>query len=129
MGQELGLSPEGKKVDSEEFDNRALRPTFGPKGDEVTGGCGKLRHDDLGFEVLTAVVMKVDISWDILLCSPYVNRRFGGSYHLHLQGPKSAIQKQFVAGAGHTKRRITYGLQERYIPEDGIMCNDEFQNW
>jgi hypothetical protein len=38
-----------------------------------------------GFEVLKAVVMNV-ISWDITLCSRYVNRRFGGTYHLHLQG-------------------------------------------
>jgi hypothetical protein len=96
MVQELGLSPEGKKADSGEIDNRALRPTFGPKGDEMTGGCGKLRDDDLGFEVLTAVVMKVDISWDIVPCSPYVNRRFKGRYHLHHQGPKSAMQKKIL---------------------------------
>jgi hypothetical protein len=39
------------------------------------------------FEVLTAVVMKSTIFWDITPCSPLkVNRRFGGMYRLHLQG-------------------------------------------
>jgi hypothetical protein len=48
----------------------------------------------LGFEVLTAVAMKSSVFWDI---SPYipvkVNRRFGGTYHLHLQS-KSKQNKQ-----------------------------------
>jgi hypothetical protein len=36
-------------------------------------------------EVLTAVVMKSSIFWDITSCSPLkVNRRFGGTYRLHL---------------------------------------------
>jgi hypothetical protein len=39
--------------------------------------------------VLLAVVnelmlMNVAFNWHIALCSPYVNRRFGGTYHLHL---------------------------------------------
>jgi hypothetical protein len=41
---------------------------------------------NVGFEVLMAVVMNVAIFWDIVQCSPEVNRRFGGTYHLHLQG-------------------------------------------
>jgi hypothetical protein len=40
----------------------------------------------VGIEVLTAVVIKFAIFWDIAPCSPYMNRRFGGTYHLHLQG-------------------------------------------
>jgi hypothetical protein len=48
-----------------------------------------LRHQDLheivGSEALTAVVMNVAMFWDIAPYSPYVNRRFGGMYHLHLQ--------------------------------------------
>jgi hypothetical protein len=44
---------------------------------------------NLGFEVLTAVVMKSSIFWDIKPCSPLkFNRRFGGTYRLHLQGQK-----------------------------------------
>jgi hypothetical protein len=45
-------------------------------------------------EVLTAVVTKVAIFRDIALCSPYMNQRFGGTYHLHLQDRKSAEQDQ-----------------------------------
>jgi hypothetical protein len=41
----------------------------------------------VGFEVLTTVVMKRTVFWDIISCSPLkVNRRFGGTYHLHLEG-------------------------------------------
>jgi hypothetical protein len=43
------------------------------------------REDLVGFEVLTAVVMKSNIFWDITPCSPLqVNRHFGGTYRLHL---------------------------------------------
>jgi hypothetical protein len=42
----------------------------------------------VGFEVFTAIVMKIFIFWDIAPCSPYMSRRFGGTYRLHLQGPK-----------------------------------------
>jgi hypothetical protein len=36
----------------------------------------------VGFEIFTAVVMKIAIFWDTAPCSPYMNRRFGGTYHL-----------------------------------------------
>jgi hypothetical protein len=43
----------------------------------------------VGYEVFTPVVMKITISWDIMLCSPMkVNRRFGGTYRLHLESRK-----------------------------------------
>jgi hypothetical protein len=39
--------------------------------------------DIVGFEVLTEVVMKSTIFWDITPCSPLnINRRFGGTYCL-----------------------------------------------
>jgi hypothetical protein len=45
----------------------------------------------VGFEVLTTVVMKNTIFWDIMPCSPLsVNRRFGEIYRLHLQGRKTS---------------------------------------
>jgi hypothetical protein len=47
----------------------------------------------VGSEVPTAVVLKITIFWDISQCSPYMNRCFGGTYHLHLQGRKSAEQE------------------------------------
>jgi hypothetical protein len=41
----------------------------------------------IGFDVLTAVVMKSSIFWDITQCSPLKdNRRFGSAYCLHLHG-------------------------------------------
>jgi hypothetical protein len=40
----------------------------------------------LGFEVITAVVMKSPVFWNIRPCSSLkVNRRFGGKCCLHLQ--------------------------------------------
>jgi hypothetical protein len=44
----------------------------------------------VGFEVLTAVVKNVAIFWDVQPYSHYVNRCFGGTYDLNLQGRKSA---------------------------------------
>jgi hypothetical protein len=42
---------------------------------------------EVGFEVLTEVVMKCSVFWDITPCSPLkVKQLFGGTYHLHLQG-------------------------------------------
>jgi hypothetical protein len=47
-----------------------------------------------GFEVLTAVVMKSIIFWDITPCSPLsFNRRFGGTYRLYLQGRRNRFRK------------------------------------
>jgi hypothetical protein len=46
-----------------------------------------------GSHSLTAVVMNVAIFWDI---PPYANRRFVGTYHLHLQGRKSVEQETSV---------------------------------
>jgi hypothetical protein len=41
----------------------------------------------VGFEVLTPMVVKSTIFWNIALCSPLKgNQRFGGTYRLHLQG-------------------------------------------
>jgi hypothetical protein len=50
----------------------------------------------VGFEVITVVVTNVAIVWDIAPCSPYVNRRFGGTYRLHLKDRKSAEQETSV---------------------------------
>jgi hypothetical protein len=49
---------------------------------------GKKYSFCVGFEVPIAVVMKLDIFWDIAPCSLYISRRFGGTYHFHLQGKK-----------------------------------------
>jgi hypothetical protein len=53
----------------------------------------------LGFEVLTPVVTKTTTFWDITPCSMMeVNRRFGGTYRLHIQdqGISQAGSKQIL---------------------------------
>jgi hypothetical protein len=51
------------------------------------------------FELLTVVVMKSTVFWDIMPCSPLkVNQRFRGAYHLHLQGRRiSRARNQWQA--------------------------------
>jgi hypothetical protein len=47
------------------------------------------------FEVFTAVTMKKAVFWDVVPCRNSVNRRFGGTYSLHLQGRrKKKIRKR-----------------------------------
>jgi hypothetical protein len=47
------------------------------------------------FEAFTAVTKKNVIFWDVALCRSCVNRRFGGTYRLHLQGRR--IRKQWTS--------------------------------
>jgi hypothetical protein len=47
------------------------------------------------FEVFTAVVMKSIVFWNMTPCSPLsVNRRFGGTYRLHLQGRRNKFSNK-----------------------------------
>jgi hypothetical protein len=49
---------------------------------------------NVGFEVLTAVVMKSTIFWDIKLCSRLKDiRRFGVIHRPHLQGGKISQER------------------------------------
>jgi hypothetical protein len=55
----------------------------------LTGGIPETTILYVGSEVLTAVVMKSAIFWDITPCSPLkVSRRFGRTYRLHFQGQR-----------------------------------------
>jgi hypothetical protein len=58
--------------------------------------------------------MNVAIFWDIAPCSPYLNRRFGGKYHPHLQGRTAADQEISVS---HTDCRVLYlkGWQRLFL--------------
>jgi hypothetical protein len=60
----------------------------------------------VGFEGLTAVVVKSSVFWDITLCSPLkVNRRFGGTCHVHLQCWRiSQARNQCEAGGKQNSR-------------------------
>jgi hypothetical protein len=81
------------------------------------------------FEVITAVVMKSIIFWDMAPRSPLsVNRRFGGTYRLHLQGlrykfskkPASKHMKMETICSSETSvdtQRSTW----RHIPEDDTL--------
>jgi hypothetical protein len=60
--------------------------------------------------------MNVTIFWDIAPCSPYVNRRFGGTYHLYLQGRKSVME-------GTSLQQVHIRTTRRYIPEVGNIQN------
>jgi hypothetical protein len=48
----------------------------------------------VGFEVLTAVVMRFAIFREIAPCSSYVNHCFGGTYQLHLPGKKKSAEQE-----------------------------------
>jgi hypothetical protein len=48
-------------------------------------------HFVFGFEVSTAVTMKV--FWDVEPCGLIINRRFGGTCPLHLQGRRNNASK------------------------------------
>jgi hypothetical protein len=41
--------------------------------------------------------MKNVVLWDVALCRSFVNRRFGGTYRLHLQGRKIREQGTSVS--------------------------------
>jgi hypothetical protein len=47
-----------------------------------------LSYSCVTFEVFTSVTMKNAVFWDMGPCRSCVNRRFGGTYRLHLQGRK-----------------------------------------
>jgi hypothetical protein len=55
----------------------------------------------VGFEVLTAVVMKSYVFWDVPPCSPFkINRRFGGTCRLHLEGRR-------ISQAGNQREAVS----------------------
>jgi hypothetical protein len=70
-------------------------------------------QSSLGFEVLTAVVMKSTIFLDITQCSPLkVYRCFGGTYRLYLHGRRISQATAICFYAG-----FLLGLF--FDPEDG----------
>jgi hypothetical protein len=83
------------------------------------------------FEVFTAVTMKNAVFWDVAQCRYCVNRSFGGTYRLHLQG---SLQPPAHAGSSladfstmkieaisSSKTSIYIIYTRRHIPEDGIL--------
>jgi hypothetical protein len=75
----------------------------------------------VGFEVFTAVVMKSIIFWDMKSCSPLsVNRRFGGTYRLHLQGRRNKLGKKPTSKQGAATCLFAGSCWNYFFdPEDG----------
>jgi hypothetical protein len=105
----------------------------------------------VGFEVLTAVVTKSSLFWDITPCSPLKdNRRFGGTCLLHLQGwrisqarnhvclPPAFTLVSCLAYSSTLKIEETWSSETsvdfqrttwRYIREDGtLQVKSQFHN-
>jgi hypothetical protein len=90
--------------------------------------CFKQKHIHtsllVGFEVLTTVLMKSTIFWDIMLCSPLkVNQHFRGTYHLHLQGrrisqARNQHESRWQAGLSSETSVDFRWTTWCYIPED-----------
>lgn len=66
----------------------------------------------VGFEALTAVVMKSTDFWRVTPCSPLKNKRyFGGTYWLHFQG-RISIDNSVKAGGNSTlKMEVIYSYE------------------
>jgi hypothetical protein len=60
--------------------------------------------------------------WDLAPCRSCVNRRFGGTYRLYLQGRKIRERGTSVSGLIHTRST------RRQIPEDGILNSHRREN-
>jgi hypothetical protein len=89
----------------------------------------------VGFEVLTAVLMKSTIFWDITPCSPLKdNRHFEGTCRLYLQRalclPHAFTLVSCLACSSTLKMKATRSSQtsvdfqrttRRYIPEDSTL--------
>jgi hypothetical protein len=75
---------------------------------------------NVGFEVFTAVVMK-SIFWDV---TPYsllsCNRRFGGTYRLHLHGRRNNFSNMEAICSSETSV-ATQQTTRHHIPEDGTL--------
>jgi hypothetical protein len=57
--------------------------------------------------------MKSSIFWDITPCSPLrFNRRFGGTYRLHLQGGRISLARNQLESWWHAERKLTEVSEE-----------------
>jgi hypothetical protein len=71
----------------------------------------------IGFEVLTAVIMKCSVVWDITPCSSFkVSRSFGGTCSLHIQGRRRSQAKNSVKPDA---KLFHAGFLLGFDPEDG----------
>jgi hypothetical protein len=59
------------------------------------------------------------VFWDVPPCRSCVNRRFGGTYRLHLQGSK--IREPETSVSRQQQTSVHTRSTRRHIPEDGIL--------
>jgi hypothetical protein len=79
----------------------------------------KSAYSEFSLSILLFYLMTTDnmhnmidaIFWNITLCSPYVNQRFGGKYFIHFQDRKSAEQETGVL-AGDTFLRNAFSCTD-----------------
>jgi hypothetical protein len=62
------------------------------------------------------------VFWDVAPCRSCVNRRFGGTYRLHLQGRKN--RERGTSASKWLQTRST----RRHIPEDDILHSHRREN-
>jgi hypothetical protein len=81
---------------------------------------------NVGFEVVTEVLMKSTIFWDITPCIPLKgNLPFGGTYRLHLQGRISRViyqreSRRYV----RPKRRLTFNGLHGVLSQNIVLFID-----
>jgi hypothetical protein len=69
----------------------------------------------IGFEVLTPVVLKSAVFWDIEPCSPLkVNRRFGGIGHCLLPAYSSTLRMEAIYSS-ETSVNFSAGYTSLYL--------------
>jgi hypothetical protein len=56
-----------------------------------TFASNKNKIQDVRFEIFTSMTMKYAVFWDVAQCRSCVNRRFGGTYRLHL-APSASVE-------------------------------------
>jgi hypothetical protein len=74
------------------------------------------------FKVFTAVTMKNAVFWDVALCRSCVNRRFGGTYRLHLQGRKVRDREPAWTGGCRLQASWSWDLLEK--PPVAELCKN-----
>jgi hypothetical protein len=72
------------------------------------------------FEVFTLVTIKNTVFWDVAPCKFIVNRRFGGTYRLHLQGRKIRERGTGVTTTCSLADFSTLKIEEIRSPETSV---------
>jgi hypothetical protein len=77
--------------------------------------------------------MKNAVFWDVAACRSCMNRRFAGTYRLHLQGRKirergTSVSRWLQPRSPSCKTSVHTRSTRRHIPEDGILHSHRREN-